>query len=562
LDLNYLCDLILENEGNYQQVAHEVLSYVEELKTILRERFVGRSVSINSQGWRRTSYYPLGLGYKNSKIKYSLLIDVIKNLRLDKLGGKSIVQDYNLKISNLSEIFSLTRTAVSDTIKEYFNDQVYSRVWGTQPVTRDRLVSRVLIMGGKFTQKDSKLNEEIFASGDLSHDTKIYYHDENDHSHFKKLTQIGACRKCSGAFQQEGMRRSKVENLLGKESLDRSLAQIFDFPLYKHGTNNYFYAYSEKPEALGVSITHNNKRFFLNPSRYITDIFIELELGGKTYIVTGEYDGQRHYDRTAFEVLTEKHIKHRNPKLTNVEVKNMIELEWEKLQASDYLREQLGKGLWPGQSKDKKYVFLRLRMDNYDMKNLYLWDLELRSQFFKQTGIIFSDFPSLSSVGLRQLKESKKVFYSHSMRIYGRVQEQRELAFIENIIGKEEGKELINPGAPEYQESTDLPEDGDEAAKYFVKLAMTCDALIVSEFDERIGKGSYLEVRAFLKAKKPVYVLRPKYNYDVKKVSLQSFSDFYLVKVSNVYIISINQLNNFAALSSVGSSTPIENKFL
>lgn len=87
-----------------------------------------------------------------------------------------------------------------------------------------------------------------------------------------------------------------------------------------------------------------------------------------------------------------------------------------------------------------------------------------------------------------------KVYYAHSMRIYNSQRERQEVHFLRLRL-----HQVTNPNGL-------LSRYGwkDEARK----LIFHCDAIMVSEYREHIGKGVYTEIHFASAMHKPVFVLR------------------------------------------------------
>ena len=91
-----------------------------------------------------------------------------------------------------------------------------------------------------------------------------------------------------------------------------------------------------------------------------------------------------------------------------------------------------------------------------------------------------------------------KVYYAHTVGIYGTPQEQRDVETLEGF-----GFEVLNPSTPEYQQAYK-----DHGMDFFVKLAKGCDALAFRGLpDGRIPAGVHKEILAAIENGQPVIEL-------------------------------------------------------
>lgn len=101
-----------------------------------------------------------------------------------------------------------------------------------------------------------------------------------------------------------------------------------------------------------------------------------------------------------------------------------------------------------------------------------------------------------------------KVYYAHSMHLYGTPQEQRDVELLESM-----GFTVVNPNNPKVQKDvevfklTQAPGTGN-VMNLFKKLIETCDILAYrSHVDLRIPSGVMFEVDYAIEINKPVFEL-------------------------------------------------------
>lgn len=101
-----------------------------------------------------------------------------------------------------------------------------------------------------------------------------------------------------------------------------------------------------------------------------------------------------------------------------------------------------------------------------------------------------------------------KVYYAHSMHLYGTPQEQRDVELLESM-----GFTVVNPNNPKVQKDVEVfkltqsPGTGN-VMNLFKKLIETCDILAYrSHVDLRIPSGVMFEVDYAIEINKPVFEL-------------------------------------------------------
>jgi hypothetical protein len=92
-----------------------------------------------------------------------------------------------------------------------------------------------------------------------------------------------------------------------------------------------------------------------------------------------------------------------------------------------------------------------------------------------------------------------RIFYSHSMKLYGSAAERRDIALIEKRFA---GSEVVDPSALQSQ-----VEVGRET-EFFLMLLDTCDSLVFVRHFGNVTMGVKPEVEHALSTGKPVYELR------------------------------------------------------
>lgn len=92
-----------------------------------------------------------------------------------------------------------------------------------------------------------------------------------------------------------------------------------------------------------------------------------------------------------------------------------------------------------------------------------------------------------------------RVFYSHSMKIYGSAVERREIALIRDHFP---GCDVVDPS-----EHPATAEPGGET-EYYLRLVDTCDCLVFSRHFGYVTEGVKPEVEHALSKGKQVYELR------------------------------------------------------
>lgn len=91
-----------------------------------------------------------------------------------------------------------------------------------------------------------------------------------------------------------------------------------------------------------------------------------------------------------------------------------------------------------------------------------------------------------------------KVYYAHSLHLYGSAQEARDVKLLEDL-----GFEVVNPNIPEHQLAYKASLGG---MYYFKELAKGCDALAFRAYpDGKIGAGVFTETMEM--GEKPVIEL-------------------------------------------------------
>ena len=95
---------------------------------------------------------------------------------------------------------------------------------------------------------------------------------------------------------------------------------------------------------------------------------------------------------------------------------------------------------------------------------------------------------------------TKKLYYAHSMRTYGRSKEQDELKQIREKFPKHE---IVNPSDMDF---TNL--NGQEIMNKCFKTIGTVDILVASEYSGRIGRGVTDEIQAAHEAGVETLLLR------------------------------------------------------
>lgn len=90
----------------------------------------------------------------------------------------------------------------------------------------------------------------------------------------------------------------------------------------------------------------------------------------------------------------------------------------------------------------------------------------------------------------------KKVYYAHSMKIYGSAREVNEFAF---LYDKYSNAEVINPAYLNYK-----------GMKKYLEYVSKCDILVASELEGYIGKGVFCEIVRAMSDGIKVLVLRKK----------------------------------------------------
>ena len=84
-----------------------------------------------------------------------------------------------------------------------------------------------------------------------------------------------------------------------------------------------------------------------------------------------------------------------------------------------------------------------------------------------------------------------KCYYAHSLHIYGKPQEERDIKLLEAL-----GFEVENPNQQKHTDGYMAMPEG-EGMQYFVDLVRTCDVLAFRAYpDGSIGAGVYKEIMA------------------------------------------------------------------
>lgn len=112
----------------------------------------------------------------------------------------------------------------------------------------------------------------------------------------------------------------------------------------------------------------------------------------------------------------------------------------------------------------------------------------------------------------------KKVYYAHSMKIYGTPREINEFNYL-----KMRFRNIINP-------SIDIvPSRGMER---YLKAVDKCSIIVCSEYQGHIGKGVFEEIRQAIKKRKKVLCLRKKLGVykllKVKRIEISDPSDWFV----------------------------------
>ena len=99
-----------------------------------------------------------------------------------------------------------------------------------------------------------------------------------------------------------------------------------------------------------------------------------------------------------------------------------------------------------------------------------------------------------------------KVYYAHSLALYGTPQEKRDVELLVSL-----GFEVFNPNIPEVQEMCNniSKEKGDDYFNtIFIPLVSKCDALAFRSFNDlKIGAGAYNEILIAKERGIPVFEL-------------------------------------------------------
>lgn len=98
-----------------------------------------------------------------------------------------------------------------------------------------------------------------------------------------------------------------------------------------------------------------------------------------------------------------------------------------------------------------------------------------------------------------------KIYYAHSMHLYGTKQEQRDIALLEKL-----GFEVLNPSEQIHVDAVDKmkAEGKDDVMGYFIDLVQNSDAVAFrAHFDGRIPSGVGKEVLAAREAGLPIIEL-------------------------------------------------------
>ena len=104
------------------------------------------------------------------------------------------------------------------------------------------------------------------------------------------------------------------------------------------------------------------------------------------------------------------------------------------------------------------------------------------------------------------MKEKIKIYYGHSLLIYGKASEVNEFAFLFTTFPN---AEIINPAHLGYS-----------GMKKYLEVVSNCQMLIASEYDAYIGRGVFLEVcQAFLSGIPVKAIRRVKTKYELFEVT-------------------------------------------
>lgn len=90
-----------------------------------------------------------------------------------------------------------------------------------------------------------------------------------------------------------------------------------------------------------------------------------------------------------------------------------------------------------------------------------------------------------------------KVYYAHSMRLYGSKREAEALKFLRTW----DWAEIVDP-------NKDMPEEEYSEMEQYLEMVATCRMVVCSEYKRHIGKGVYQEVELALQKRLPVMLLR------------------------------------------------------
>lgn len=108
-----------------------------------------------------------------------------------------------------------------------------------------------------------------------------------------------------------------------------------------------------------------------------------------------------------------------------------------------------------------------------------------------------------------------KVYFAHSMLIYGTGESLRAVRYIKKLIP---GCRILNPEDLTWSEL----ESRYGKAGAFWAVVKACDAVVVLEHKGHIGRGVYCEARAAMRQKKPLFVLRKLHLIPVKSVKIKN----------------------------------------
>lgn len=99
-----------------------------------------------------------------------------------------------------------------------------------------------------------------------------------------------------------------------------------------------------------------------------------------------------------------------------------------------------------------------------------------------------------------------KIYYAHSLNLYGTPQEKRDVETLERL-----GFEVLNPNTPETQKAYDQSvkdAGGEKTMTYFEYLVDQCGAIAYRPFiDLKIGSGVWYEVNYGLGKGLPIFEL-------------------------------------------------------